>query len=93
MLLLKKEGEQRYGYMDCYGNWVVDPVFSYAACFKQGLAVVGWEDGKKAVIDTDGNIVLPMCFSQISDVSRGMLAAWDEACGWVVFAISNASGN
>ena len=93
MLLLKKEGEQRYGYMDCYGNWVVDPVFSYAGCFKQGLAVVGWEDGKKAVIDTDGNIVLPMCFSQISDVSRGMLAAWDEACGWVVFAISNASGN
>lgn len=93
MLLLQKSGEDRYGYMDCYGNWVTDPYFSYATPFYQGLAVVGEKDGKKALIDTTGNTVLPMCFSEISVVSRGLICAYEQTCGWVIFAIDGARTN
>ena len=93
MLLLQKSGEDRYGYMDCYGNWVTDPYFSYATPFYQGLAVVGEKDGKKALIDATGNTVLPMCFSEISVVSRGLICAYEQTCGWVIFAIDEARTN
>ena len=86
MLLLQKSGEERYGFMDFCGNWVVNPYFTGATPFYQGLAIIE-KDGKKGVIDTNGNTVLPLCFSEVSAPSRGLIAAYNDTCGWLIFAI------
>ena len=42
-------------------------------------------DGVSGMIDTDGNFVIPMIFDYVSSISGGIAAAYDDACGWVLF--------
>lgn len=85
VLLLSREG--RYGYYSVDGKWIAQPIYSYAAPFIQGLAVVGHEDGTKGMIDVEGNIVLPFAFSHVSNVSSGLISAYSESGGWEIFKI------
>ena len=79
MILLS--GNSGYGYMNWHGEFVVDPDFDYAAPFYEGLAVVG-RGGEVGLIDADGEFVIPLGrYSYISDVSCGVIAAYD-ADGW-----------
>ena len=81
VFLLEKDG--RYGYLDYTGRWIVDPVYTEATPFSEGLAVVCSEDGKKGVIDRSGAFVIPPEFEEIT-FSGGVftLCADNE---WVVF--------
>lgn len=83
ILLLRKDG--RYGYMDNTGKWLVQPSYQYARPFLEGLAVITASNGKKFMIDTDGNVVLPAVYDYISDCSDGVVTAYERVHGWSVF--------
>ncbi len=83
VLLLEKEG--KYGYLDYTGKWIAQPIYTYARPFMEGLAVVGFEGGRKCVIDTTGDVVIPFYYNEITDLSGGLMAAWKSGAGWVLF--------
>ena len=86
VLLLSRDG--LYGYYSIEGEWIAQPIYSYARPFIQGLAVVGSQDGTVGMIDTKGNIVLPFVFTSISDVSSGVIVTYCEGIGWEVFTVN-----
>lgn len=83
ILLLEKDGY--YGYLDYTGCWIVQPIYTYAQPFLEGLAVVGYANGRKCVIDTRGEMVIPMEYSEITNVSSGVIAAYNARDGWILF--------
>jgi hypothetical protein len=50
------EGEQRYGYIDLSGTFVIEPVYDYAENFSEGVAVVRTGENYQ-VISTSGTVV------------------------------------
>lgn len=84
------ERNEKKGYMDVHGNMVVDFIFDYANDFQDGYACVG-EQGSRSetddssgytytqrwgVIDTGGNIVLPIEYDSVSyNSADGMFTA------------------
>ncbi|MBP5237259.1 MAG: WG repeat-containing protein [Clostridia bacterium] len=82
MILLGKDG--RYGFMNSEGEWKVQPVFSYAEPYFEGLAVIGMDNGKKALVDTNGDYVIPFAYSYISNVSGGYVSLYDDETGWQI---------
>ncbi len=82
MILLEKNG--KYGFMNYLGKWIVQPVYDYAEPYCEGLAVIG-NGEKMGLVDTSGNFVTPMIFDTIENVSGGIVAAWSDADGWVLF--------
>ena len=74
-----------YGCFSHTGKWIAQPIYTYAGMFNEGLAVVGEKNGKKGVIDTNGNTVLPFVYDEISDVSGGVIAAYEKQYGWSVY--------
>ncbi|MBO5701982.1 MAG: WG repeat-containing protein [Clostridia bacterium] len=84
VFLVERNG--RYGYYHRDGYWVAQPIYTYAAPFIEGLAVLGYEEGIKGVIDTEGNIVIPFQYTSISNASTGLFACFSESDGWKVFA-------
>ena len=87
VLLLKRDGEELYGYMNYKGEWIAQPTYTYARPFISGLAAVGYSAGKSGMIDTEGNFVIPMSYQYVSDVSQGNIAVYDGTTGWEVFQI------
>lgn len=85
VLLLSRNGS--YGYYTIDGKWIANPIYTYARPFVQGLAVVGYEGGTLGMIDTKGNIVLPFTFTDISDVSSGLVTAYSSIGGWELFKL------
>lgn len=79
VILLEKDGF--YGYMDHTGRWILQPVYTAAEPFYEGLAVVG-VDGKVGMINTDGELVVPMVFDRIGNASGGVIACYDNEGGW-----------
>ena len=84
VFLVERNG--RYGYYHRDGYWVAQPIYTYAAPFIEGLAVLGYEEGIKGVIDTEGNIVIPFRYTSISNASTGLFACFSESDGWKIFA-------
>ena len=82
ILLLERNG--LYGFMDTTGDWIAQPIFSYAEAFSEGLAVLVTSDGRYGMIDTEGNIVLPFAYGHISSCSDGLIAAYTESEGWEI---------
>lgn len=81
--ILVQKGEFS-GYMTSRGKFICDPIYTYARPFFEGLAVVGEKDGKKGMMDRDGNMVIPMIFDEITDCSGGVICLYDETCGWQI---------
>jgi len=75
--LLKKN--QKFGYMNAKGQWIVEPDFTNASYFSEGLAVANG-----SVIDRNGNIVIPKGFDYISDFSEGVSFLYSFDKGWFV---------
>ena len=83
VILLTRDG--KYGYMDYTGAWIAQPIYDYAEPFYEGLAVAGFGEGDRLMIDTEGNIVIPMGqYNYISNASSGVIAAWREGAGWSI---------
>lgn len=81
--LLEKDG--KYGFLDYTGYWVAQPIYSSASPFREGLAVIGLANGKKGMIDTEGNLVLPFLYDYVSPVSGGVVLTYESAHGWQIF--------
>jgi len=85
VLLLEKDGF--FGYYSIDGYWIAQPIYTYARPFIQGLAVVGYENGTRGMIDTKGNIVMPFVFTYLSDMSSGQIVGYCEGVGFNVFTV------
>lgn len=85
ILLLERNG--LYGYYSVEGEWITQPIYSYARPFIQGLAVLGAEDGTMGMIDKEGNIVLPFAFSYVSDISTGVIVTYCEGIGFETYEL------
>ena len=82
MILLEKDG--LFGFMDYTGEWIAEPIYSYAEAFCEGLAVLKTKDGRYGMIDTAGNIVLPFAYSHVSSCSDGLVVCYSETNGWEI---------
>ncbi len=80
--LLEKDG--KYGYFDYRQKWIIQPIYSYAEPFFEGLAVVGYANGVKGVINTDGEFVVPLKYSYISNCSSGVMTAYNSVEDWKI---------
>lgn len=83
MLLLSKDG--KYGYMNYMGKWVVQPELRYAGPFIEGVAAMQKKNGKYGMIDTEGNTVIPFRYRYVSNISSGLVAAYSDSEGWVIY--------
>lgn len=79
----------RYGYYTSDNAWIGNPVYSDAAPFSEGLAVVTDSGGKQGLIDRNGNEVLPTTFDSVSTVSEASFLVYDEISGWYLFTKVN----
>lgn len=87
ILLLKRDGEELYGYMNYKGEWIAQPEYTFARPFLSGLAAVGDSSGKCGMIDTAGSCVIPVSYQYVSDLSQGNVAVYDPSTGWEVYQI------
>lgn len=85
-ILLSKNGY--YGFYATKGAWIADTVYTYATPYYEGLAVVGYKNGKKGVIDLDGNFVIPLSYSDISVCSGGVIVCYYADFGYDIFVKS-----
>ena len=90
-VILLRRGS-RYGYMDYTGRWITGMEFTSAQPFYEGLAVVGYPSGRKAVIDTNGNTVLPAVFDYITNCSGGVMAVYELDRGWAIYNKTELAG-
>ena len=81
-MLLEKDG--KFGFYALKNDWTADVKYTYATPFCEGLAVVGDINGKKGVIDLDGNVVVPFEYDRITECCDGVFLAYN-ASGWHAF--------
>ena len=85
MILLRGIGsDDRCGFMDYTGAWIVPPELDDAKPFVEGLAPAK-RDGLWGVVDTAGNTVIPFEYDSIQTTSSGVIVC-HYAGGWTVFA-------
>ena len=84
VILLERNG--RYGYYSVDGYWIVQPVYTYAQPFVEGIGVIGYEGGVVGAVDTEGNVVIPFEYKTITNSSSGVFACYSEQNGWKVLA-------
>lgn len=82
-MLLEKDG--KFGFYAIKKDWTAEMKYTYATPFCEGLAVVGDIDGKKGVIDLDGNVVIPFEYDRITECSDGVFLAYNSADGWCAY--------
>ncbi|MCL2159332.1 MAG: WG repeat-containing protein, partial [Oscillospiraceae bacterium] len=82
MILLEKNGY--YGFMNYLGEWVGNPIYTYAQPFFEGVAVIGLSNGKKALIDTKGNLLTKFTYDAISNCTGGIIALFERDRGWTI---------
>lgn len=85
VMLLEKDGY--YGLLSYTGKWIAQPIYTYAEPFKNGLAVIGHENGKKGMIDISGETVLPIVFDYISGCSDGLVLTFRDGDKWHAMAV------
>jgi hypothetical protein len=83
VLTLKKD--KYYGCFTTSGKWIAQPVYTYAGAFNEGLCVLMQEDGKTGMIDTNGNVVMDFVYDSISDISGGVITAYEKNNGWTAY--------
>ncbi|MCL1793881.1 MAG: WG repeat-containing protein [Oscillospiraceae bacterium] len=82
MILLEKNGY--YGFMNYLGEWVAQPIYRYAQPFYEGVAAIGLANGKKALIDTKGNLITRFKYDAISNCTGGIVALFEKDQGWTI---------
>jgi hypothetical protein len=82
MILLEKDGY--FGFMNHLGEWVAQPIYRFAQPFFEGVAVIGLENGKRALIDTRGNLLTRFRYDFISNCTGGIVALFERNEGWTI---------
>ena len=83
--VLEKDG--KYGYYSQKGRWIVDPNYTEAMAFSGGIGVVRDQSGKYHAFDTNGNEIIPGVFDYLSAPSMGMILAYRQEDGWMLFSL------
>ncbi len=81
--VLLKNGTE-YGYMNYNGRWISTPDYKQAAPFSEGLAAVCDADGNYGMLDLQGNTVIPLVFTSISNSSDGVIVAYAQKYGYYI---------
>jgi hypothetical protein len=68
------EMDGKYGYIDKTGKYAIEPHFSYAKNFSDGLALIMDENFKCGYIDKKGRIVIQPIYAMGSDFSENLAA-------------------
>ncbi len=68
----------RYGYMNAVGDIIIEPQYSYAYGFCEGLAAVVNDDDKYGYIDETGKLVIPFRFEHDPICTYTHQAFWNE---------------
>ena len=82
MILLEKDGY--YGFMNYLGEWVAQPIYRHAQPFYEGVAAIGLANGKKALIDTKGNLITKFKYDEITNCTGGIIALFEQDQGWTI---------
>ncbi|MCF8255977.1 MAG: WG repeat-containing protein [Flavobacteriales bacterium] len=61
-----------WGYVDSKGKYVINPQFSNAYCFSEGLARVQSSDGKFGFISEDGRYIINPIYKDANNFTEGM---------------------
>jgi serine/threonine protein kinase len=69
-----KLGEEKFGFIDTKGNWVIQPIFDWVDPFKDGLAGA-FINGKRGYIDSKGNWVIQPIFDRVDPFKDGLARA------------------
>lgn len=79
------EIEEKYGYMNEFGNVVIKPVYDYASQFSEGLAVVGKENWlnncKLGYINTSGKNVIKLSYTGAFSFNEGLTIVMKKKWG------------
>ena len=84
VVLVEKGG--KYGYYSVEGHWIVQPIYTYAQPFVEGIGVIGYKGGVVGAVDENGNIVIPFAYKTITNASSGVFACYSEENGWKLLA-------
>ena len=84
-ILVLKGQNGKFGYYHKDGYWIAQPVYTEIHPFSEGLGVIGFSGGKKGVIDTSGNIVVPFAYEYITAPSGGIMSLYSYEGGWRIF--------
>ena len=79
VLLLNRGG--KYGYFLEAGRWLTQPEYAEAYAFSGGVAVVKL-NGRYGVVDTQGNLIIPAVFDEISDMDGSGITAYKRGNGY-----------
>ena len=71
-ILYKFENNGLYGFTDENGKVVIEPQYTYAEDFSEGLAAVANDEYKFGYIDKSGNLVIPYQYGYAKAFSEGM---------------------
>ena len=82
----------KYGYIDKKGNWVIQPIFDRALNFTEGLAIVEvngkygflttpkvFADYRHFMKDQYGNIVIDQKYDYLSEIQRQMIILREDS--------------
>lgn len=67
----KRDDNDRYGYIDENGNWVIKAKFDYAHDFQDGIAMVELDE-KFGFIKTDGSYLIEQMYDEARDFKNGI---------------------
>ncbi|HIR61967.1 MAG TPA: WG repeat-containing protein [Candidatus Coprenecus avistercoris] len=74
-----------WGYMDAFGNKVIQPSFDRAMDFRGGAAPV-YKDSKWGVINNSGYVVIPIQYDTITTFSNGTALAVKDGVHYYLYA-------
>lgn len=66
----------KWGYIDKTGKYIVEPMYSMAFDFAEGLAAVKKPGGNFGFIDKTGRMVIPAQFAYAGSFSGGLACVW-----------------
>lgn len=64
--------DDKYGYIDINNEWIIEPIYSYATDFSEGLACVKNDDYRYGYIDREGKVIIPFEYESGESFSEGL---------------------
>jgi hypothetical protein len=78
LVAARKDGEDKYGYLNTKGEWAIPVQYESASGFKDGVAVVRIGD-KRGAIDTKGQFKVMANYDMLESIGEGRLAFCSDA--------------
>ena len=78
--LMRAMVDDKYGFIDKNGNWVIPPTHVFAYDFSEGLAPVRTADDRAGFINKKGEIAIPLQYSWTNAFCHGLaeIEVWNK---------------